>query len=74
MILIVYLAVIVGTTKIPNLQENIGSAFVKLTREEVDEIAAAVPHQEVAGTRLNERMTSHSFLNTPPLASYVAPR
>ncbi|KAG0580523.1 hypothetical protein M758_4G181800 [Ceratodon purpureus] len=61
-----------GTTKIPNLQENIGSAFVKLTPEEVDEIAAAVPHHEVAGNRLNERMTSHAFGQTPPLASYVA--
>lgn len=63
-----------GTTRIPNLQENIGSSFVKLTPEEVDEIAAAVPHHEVAGARLNERMNSHAFLTTPPLDSYVAPR
>jgi hypothetical protein len=73
-ILITYLAVTVGTTRIPNLQENIGSSFVKLTPEEVDEIAAAVPHHEVAGARLNERLNSHAFLTTPPLDSYVAPR
>ena len=46
----------VGTTKIPNLKENIGSAFVKLTPDEVDEIAAAVPQHEVAGTRMNVKI------------------
>ena len=46
----------VGTTKIPNLKENIGSAFVKLIPDEVDKIATAMPQHEVAGTRMNERI------------------
>ena len=66
----------VGTTKIPNLDENIGAASVKLTPEEVREVAAAVPEHEVAGSRYNEALTKHSwaFITTPPLHSYVAPK
>jgi hypothetical protein len=48
-----------------------GSAFMRLSPEEVEEIGAAVPHDEVAGSRLNERAASHAFVNTPPLASYL---
>lgn len=63
----------VGTSKIPNLDENIGAAFVKLTPEEVEEIAAAVPEHEVSGGRQNDAVTKYSWASatTPPLHSYV---
>lgn len=61
-----------GTTKIPNLDENIGSVLVNLTSEEVEEIAAAVPSHEVAGSRVGKR-PNFDFADTPPLASYEAP-
>ncbi|MCL7031403.1 hypothetical protein MKW94_023390 [Papaver nudicaule] len=58
-----------GTTKIKNLHDNIGTAMVKLTKEEVNEISDAVPIDEVAGVRTYDSMTSASwnFANTPPL-------
>ncbi|XP_024392790.1 perakine reductase isoform X2 [Physcomitrium patens] len=61
-----------GTTKIPNLKENIGSVFINLTPEEVEEIAAAVPSHEVAGSRINIG-SQFDFVDSPSLASYKAP-
>ncbi|KAJ0078801.1 hypothetical protein Patl1_23317 [Pistacia atlantica] len=61
-----------GTTKISNLDNNIGSLRVKLTDEELEEISAAIPINEVAGSRLiNESFTraSWKFANTPAEAS-----
>ncbi|KDP23654.1 hypothetical protein JCGZ_23487 [Jatropha curcas] len=60
-----------GTTKIKNLVENIGSLKVKLTEEELQEIAAAVPVEEVAGDRTYESMSNVTwrFANTPPKGS-----
>ncbi|KAJ0015302.1 hypothetical protein Pint_20510 [Pistacia integerrima] len=40
----------VRTTKISNLDNNIGSLRVKLTDEELEEISAAIPINEVAGS------------------------
>ncbi|KAI7757518.1 hypothetical protein M8C21_015222 [Ambrosia artemisiifolia] len=56
-----------GTTKIKNLEENIGSINVKLTKEEVEEISNAVPLDEVAGSKINEALlrVSWKFANTP---------
>ncbi|XP_044500622.1 probable aldo-keto reductase 1 isoform X1 [Mangifera indica] len=65
-------APIPGTTKINNLDNNIGSLRVKLTDEELEEISAAVPINEVAGSRLiNESFSqiSWKFANTPAKAS-----
>ncbi|KAI3937304.1 hypothetical protein MKW98_001875 [Papaver atlanticum] len=58
-----------GTTKIKNLHDNIGSAMVKLTKEEMNEISDAVPIDEVAGARTYDSMVNASwkFANTPPL-------
>ena len=63
-----------GTSKIPNLDENVGAAFVKLTAEEVKEVAAAVPQDEIAGNRYDAGMEQYSWsqVSTPPLSSYVA--
>ncbi|KAJ0014503.1 hypothetical protein Pint_20508 [Pistacia integerrima] len=58
----------VRTTKISNLDNNIGSLGVKLTDEELEEISAAIPINEVAGGRLiNESFirASWKFANTP---------
>ncbi|XP_031248937.1 probable aldo-keto reductase 1 [Pistacia vera] len=65
-------APIPGTTQISNLDNNIGSLRVKLTDEELVEISAAIPINEVAGSRLiNESFirASWKFANTPVKAS-----
>ncbi|KAH9754020.1 Aldo ket red domain-containing protein [Citrus sinensis] len=57
-----------GTTKIKNLEDNIGSLTVKLTNEDLKEISDAVPTEEVAGGRYPDSFdkTSWNFANTPP--------
>ncbi|XP_002512220.2 probable aldo-keto reductase 1 [Ricinus communis] len=57
-----------GTTKIKNLESNMGSLRVQLTGEDLKAIAAAVPIEEVAGDRAHESMSAMSwkFANTPP--------
>ncbi|GMY23096.1 probable aldo-keto reductase 1 isoform X3 [Fagus crenata] len=57
-----------GTTKIKNLDDNIGSLKVKLTEEDLKEISDAVPIEEVAGSRsfLNMEHFHWKFGNTPP--------
>lgn len=59
---------ITGTTKVKNLEENIGSVNVKLTKEEAEEISNAVPLDEVAGSKINEALlrVSWKYANTPP--------
>ncbi|KAM4119477.1 hypothetical protein ACJW30_03G062600 [Castanea mollissima] len=57
-----------GTTKIQNLENNIGSLKVKLTEEDLKEISEAVPTEEVAGGRSFQN-TDHflwKFGNTTP--------
>ncbi|KAH7543670.1 hypothetical protein FEM48_Zijuj02G0209900 [Ziziphus jujuba var. spinosa] len=60
-----------GTTKIKNLDDNIGSVRVKLTAEDLKEISDAVPIEEVAGSRTYGNMvkSSWNFANTPPKES-----
>jgi aryl-alcohol dehydrogenase-like predicted oxidoreductase len=43
-----------GTKQIARLEENLGAASVGLTREEIDEIGAAIPLGAAAGTRYPE--------------------
>ena len=56
-----------GTTKIKNLDDNIGSLGVKLTEADLKEITEAVPIDEVAGMRNYENMYSCTwkFADTP---------
>ncbi|GAY44640.1 hypothetical protein CUMW_083460 [Citrus unshiu] len=56
-----------GTTKIKNLDDNIGSLTVKLTKEDLKEISDAVPTEEVAGDRYPDALdkTSWNFATTP---------
>ncbi|KAK0601179.1 hypothetical protein LWI29_021963 [Acer saccharum] len=57
-----------GTTKIKNLDNNIGCIKVKLTNEDLQEISAAVPINEVAGERTPDisLCCTWKFANTPP--------
>ncbi|KAK4541611.1 hypothetical protein RGQ29_033235 [Quercus rubra] len=57
-----------GTTKIKNLENNIGSLKLKLTEEELKEISDAVPMEEVAGSKSFQNMDHFhwKFANTPP--------
>lgn len=56
-----------GTTKIKNLDENIGSVRVKLTKDNARQISDAVPILEVAGPRIYESFlrVSYKFADTP---------
>ncbi|KAL6955920.1 hypothetical protein U1Q18_046616 [Sarracenia purpurea var. burkii] len=56
-----------GTTKIKNLDDNVGAVRVKLTKEDVKEITDAVPVDEVAGGRVRDAVDKFTwrFANTP---------
>ncbi|XP_056168498.1 probable aldo-keto reductase 1 isoform X3 [Syzygium oleosum] len=56
-----------GTTKIKNLNENIGSLRIKFTEEDLKDISEAVPINEVAGGRTYEGVmhATWKFANTP---------
>nr|CAB3494654.1 unnamed protein product [Digitaria exilis] len=56
-----------GTTKLKNLDDNIGAAKVKLNKEDVEEISSVVPAGEVSGSRLLGVLEPYSWrlANTP---------
>ena len=56
-----------GTTKIKNLDANLGAMKVKLTEKDLKEISDAVPITEIAGDRTYAGMSSMTwrFANTP---------
>jgi hypothetical protein len=56
-----------GTTKVKNLDDNIGAVKVKLSKEDLEEISGAVPAGEVAGSRLLGVLEPYSWrlANTP---------
>lgn len=56
-----------GTTKIKNLDENIGSLRVRLNKDDLNEISEAVPESEVAGNRTYDSMThaTWKYATTP---------
>jgi hypothetical protein len=61
-----------GTTKIMNLDSNIDSLGVSLTKEEMEQLEAAVPIHEVAGERYMEGILEKTwrYMSTPPLESW----
>ncbi|KAL4353247.1 hypothetical protein GQ457_06G019570 [Hibiscus cannabinus] len=63
-----------GTTKIKNLDSNIGSLKLKLGEEDLKEISDAVPINEVAGDPLPESLSKFrwKFGDTPPKGSKVS--
>jgi len=62
-----------GTTKIKNLDDNIGSVKVKVSADDLKQISDAVPIEEVAGGRIYDIMmkAAWNFANTPPKESKV---
>ncbi|XP_002517067.2 perakine reductase isoform X1 [Ricinus communis] len=56
-----------GTTKLKNLENNIGSLTVKLTEEDLKEISDAVPINEVGGRREYDMFANYVYklANTP---------
>jgi len=58
----------IGTTKLKNFENNIGSLTVKLTEEDLRELSEAVPVYEVAGTREYGMLSNYTwkFATTPP--------
>ncbi|PQQ05653.1 perakine reductase-like [Prunus yedoensis var. nudiflora] len=56
-----------GTTKIKNLDDNIGSFSVTLTKEDIKEISDTIPLDAVAGKNVADNFISCSwkFANTP---------
>ena len=68
--------VFAGTTKMNNLEENVGALNVKLSAEEVAEVAALVPEAEVAGERYYPGAKEISWLysDTPPLDTWKGKR
>ncbi|XP_040999711.1 perakine reductase-like [Juglans microcarpa x Juglans regia] len=57
-----------GTTKVKNLDSNIGSLALKLTQEDLKEISEAVPANEVSGERDPAMLAKFEWknANTPP--------
>ncbi|KAG6586306.1 putative aldo-keto reductase 1, partial [Cucurbita argyrosperma subsp. sororia] len=60
-----------STTKIKNLEQNIGSLTVKLDKDNLNEISEAVPESEVAGNRSYDSMmhATWKYANSPPLVN-----
>ncbi|GMY20950.1 probable aldo-keto reductase 1 [Fagus crenata] len=63
-----------GTTKIKNLDDNIGSLRVNLKREDLKEISDVIPINDVAGDRISDNFIrcSWKFANTPSRDMNVA--
>ncbi|XP_002517065.3 perakine reductase isoform X2 [Ricinus communis] len=57
-----------GTTKVKNLDNNIGSLAVKLTKEDLEEISSSVQANEVSGSREVPLIAKYTWrlANTPP--------
>ncbi|XP_010547656.1 PREDICTED: probable aldo-keto reductase 4 [Tarenaya hassleriana] len=61
-----------GTTKIENLDQNIGALSVKLTPEEMAELEALCRPELVKGERYHPSAPTYKNSDTPPLSSWKA--
>ncbi|CAH8330723.1 unnamed protein product [Eruca vesicaria subsp. sativa] len=61
-----------GTSKIENLNQNIGALSVKLTPEEMAELEAIARPDLVKGERYDNNMVTYKDSETPPLSSWKA--
>ncbi|ESQ29413.1 hypothetical protein EUTSA_v10023574mg [Eutrema salsugineum] len=61
-----------GTTKIENLDQNIGALSVKLTPEEMAELEVIGQQESVKGERHGNIATTFKNSDTPPLSSWKA--
>ncbi|CAE5962732.1 unnamed protein product [Arabidopsis arenosa] len=61
-----------GTTKIENLNQNIGALSVKLTPNEMSELESLAQPESVKGERSISILTTFKNSETPPLSSWKA--
>ncbi|KAL7613105.1 hypothetical protein Lser_V15G06252 [Lactuca serriola] len=61
-----------GTTKIENLEQNIGALSVKLTPEDMAELEAIASADSVKGDRYGDGISTFKDTETPPLSSWKA--
>ncbi|KAK2998669.1 hypothetical protein RJ639_021029 [Escallonia herrerae] len=61
-----------GTTKIENLNQNIGALSVKLTLEDIAELESIASADAVKGDRYSSNVTTWKDSDTPPLSSWKA--
>ncbi len=61
---------ILGTTKIENLNQNIGALSVKLTPQELDELESLASADVVKGDRYDANDPTWKNSDTPPLSSW----
>ncbi|KAG7585119.1 NADP-dependent oxidoreductase domain [Arabidopsis thaliana x Arabidopsis arenosa] len=61
-----------GTTKIENLNQNIGALSVKLTPEEMSELETITQPESVKGERCMATVPTFKNSDTPPLSSWNA--
>ncbi|CAH8256340.1 unnamed protein product [Arabidopsis lyrata] len=61
-----------GTTKIENLNQNIGALSVKLTPEEMSELETIAQPESVKGERYMATVPTFKNSDTPPLSSWNA--
>ncbi|KAG2277171.1 hypothetical protein Bca52824_059726 [Brassica carinata] len=61
-----------GTTKIENLNQNIGALSVKLTPEEMSELESIGHPESVKGERFSNMVPNFNNSDTPPLSSWKA--
>lgn len=59
-----------GTTKIENLNQNIGALSVKLTPEEMSELESFASTDAVGGERYGQALGTWRDSETPPLSSW----
>ncbi|KAI3723381.1 hypothetical protein L2E82_34913 [Cichorium intybus] len=60
-----------GTTKIENLNQNIGALSVKLSPQDMVELESIASIDAFKGSRLPEAILVHSNVETPPLSSWI---
>ncbi|KAK9062498.1 hypothetical protein SSX86_019685 [Deinandra increscens subsp. villosa] len=61
-----------GTTKIENIEKNIGALSIKLTPEEMAELESVASADSVKGARYGEGYATYLNSETPPLSSWKA--
>ncbi|XP_028762422.1 probable aldo-keto reductase 2 [Neltuma alba] len=61
-----------GTTKIENLNQNIGALSLKLTPEEMAELESFASADVIKGERSGPGIATYEVVDTPPLSSWKA--
>lgn len=59
-----------GTTKVDNLNQNVGALSVKLAPEEISELESLASAGSVKGDRYNSFIPTYKDSETPPMSSW----